>query len=59
MDMLKFGNNAANDLYTQRCKESGFIPTALFTRATRCIYHRAPDLTVLMLQLLAADDEKV
>jgi DNA modification methylase len=22
-DMLKFGNNAANDHYTQRCKESG------------------------------------
>jgi site-specific DNA-methyltransferase (cytosine-N4-specific) len=22
LDMLKFGNNAANDLYTQKCKES-------------------------------------
>jgi len=22
-DMLKFGNNAANDIYTQRCKEAG------------------------------------
>ena len=23
-DMLKFGNNAANDLYTKRCKDAGF-----------------------------------
>ena len=25
-DMLKFGNNAANDVYTKRCKEAGIKP---------------------------------
>ena len=34
-DLLKFGNNAANDLYTERCKEAGVkIHPARFPAAT-------------------------
>jgi len=25
LDMLKFGNNAANDRYTLKCKEAGWL----------------------------------
>jgi site-specific DNA-methyltransferase (cytosine-N4-specific) len=49
-DLLKFGNNAANDLYTERCKEAGIkIHPAPFPAA----------LPEFFLKLLTDEDDLV